>query len=269
MDRSVRLGAETRPPLHGELVLIAAHAAFYLGHYERVAELLSQIDTGAVPLPADPDGLGAMPLLRGYLAASDGDLEAAERLLTESADLLQQGANDGARWLEAFAHNGLGSLTLLRGELGGGGQEFESSRRLAEQSATSARRCRRWCSWPGRALVEGRRDDARRLLLDAVPLVEQQPYYEGNAYCLEVAAAYGAGRRHAAEAAAGRSGMARALRDLIGATVWALLESASEAVHPSVREALGDEAYEAAFAEGLRADPRTAAAAVLALLEPA
>ncbi len=249
-------------------MIIAAHSAFYLGHYERVAELLSQLDTGAVPLPADPDGLGAMQLLRGYLAASDGDLEAAERLLTESADLLQQGANDGARWLEAFSHNGLGSLTLLRGELGEAGQHFASSRRLAEQSGNVGAQMQALVFMAMVALVEDRRGDARRLLLDAVPLVEQQPYYEGNGYCLEVAAAYGvSGGR--AEAAAVALGMAKALRDLIGAAVWALLESASQAVHLSIREALGDEAYEAAFAEGLQADPRTAAAAVLALLEPA
>ena len=58
----------------------------------------------------------------------------------------------------------------------------------------------------------------------------------------------------------------RALRDLIGARVWALLEEMSGLVHTEVPEALGDTEFEAAFAEGREADPRTAATTVRALL---
>ena len=100
----------------------------------------------------------------------------------------------------------------------------------------------------------------------AAELVETQPFYEGNAYCLEVAAAYALGGGNAIGAARAL-GQARALRELIGARVWALLEELSGLVHAGVREELGDDAFDAALARGGDEDPRTAAATVRALLE--
>ncbi len=191
---------------------------------------------------------------------------AAEQLLSESADLLQQGAHDSARWLASFSYNGLGSLALVpRAEVSAAAEQFELSRRLAQQSGNLGSEMQALVFMAGLALLDGRRDDARRLLLDSVPLVEQQPYYEGNGYCLEIAAAYGVADGQAA-AAARALGLAKTLRELIGAKVWALLEEASVAIHARVREALGDEAYDVAFHEGAQADPRAAAAAVLGLL---
>jgi hypothetical protein len=263
--RSLELEPQTSSDHQGQLVVIAAHSAFYLGHYDRAAELLDRVDSGAVPAPVDPDGLGAMRLLRGYLATGDGDLEKAERLLAESVELLRQGANDGARWLESFSHNGLGSLKLLRGEPTEAGAEFELSRQLAERSGNIGSHMQALVFMAGLALGGGSRDEARRLLHDSVPLVNQQPYYEGNAYCLEVAAMYGVTGGRAADAARAL-GLAKALRTLIGAIVWPLLAAFSDGIHAMVREALGDEAFEAAFAEGLATDPRTAGSLVLTLL---
>lgn len=261
---SVRLGERTQPSRYGDLVVLAAHSAFYLGDYDRVLELLSRIGT-TVPRPEVTDGLGAIPLLQGYLAASDGDLDAAERLLSESVERLRKGSDNSARWIEAFAHNGLGSLRLVRGDAPDAVLEFETSRRMAEDSGNIGARMQALVFMGGLALVDGRVDEARKLLLDAAELVEQQPFYEGNAYCLEVAASYAlvSGR---ADGAARALGQASALRELIGARVWALMEQMSELVHTGVREALGDEAFESAFAGGRAADPRTAAATVRAVV---
>ena len=264
---SVRIGERTRPRLQGELVLMAAHSHFYLGDYARVTELLSQLGTAHVPLPVAPEGIPAMRLLQGYLAADEGDLDAAHRLLGESAARLHDLDDDSTRWIEAFAHNGLGSLALVRGNAQGAVLEFEASRRLAAESGNIGAQMQALVFMAGVHLFEGRADEARSMLLPASDLVEQQPFYEGNAYCLEVTAAYALGRQDP-RGAARALGQARALRELIGARVWALLEGMSELVHASVRDALGDEAFERAFAEGLAADPRTAAVTIRSLLGP-
>jgi ATP/maltotriose-dependent transcriptional regulator MalT len=244
--------------------VLAAHSAFYLGDYDHVRELLSRVGT-TVPMPEVTDGLGAIPLLQGYLAASDGNLDASERLLNESVDRLQKENDDSARWIEAFAHNGLGSLKLLRGDAQTAAQEFEASRRMAEDSGNLGAQMQALVFTAGLALLDGRVDEARSLLRDAADLVEQQPYYEGNGYCLEVAASYALGAGEAMGAARAL-GQASALRELIGARVWALMEQMSELVHSGVRAALGDEGFEAAFVEGRAADPRTSAATVRALV---
>jgi hypothetical protein len=73
-------------------------------------------------------------------------------------------------------------------------------------------------------LTQGDVDEERRLQQDAVLLLEQQPYYEGNAYALEVAAAH-ALHAGAAVGAPRTLGLARGLR---------------ERIHTTVRDALGD-----------------------------
>lgn len=261
---SVRLGDAVRPLRYGTLVVSAAHSAFYLGDYARVHELLSRIGT-TVPPPSETDAAGAIPLLQGYLAAGDGDLDTSERLLAESVARLQESGDEGARWIEAFAHNGLGSLNLLRGRVGEAVVEFETSRRMAEESGNLGAQMQALVFIAGLALADGHPDEARSRLLEASYLVEQQPFYEGNGYCLEVSASYAMGLGHA-DAAARALGRARGLRELIGARVWALMEEMSAVVHARVADALGDEAFGAAFAEGREADPRTAAAAVRDLL---
>ena len=266
VDRSVDLAAETNPRQHGELLVTAAQSAFSLGRYERTAELLSALETSAVPPPQDLLGQGWMTMMLGYRAAGDGDLVNAERLLRESEDLLQQAANGRGRWIGAFATSGLGSLRLLRGDPVTAERWFEASRRLAESSGNVGAHMQALAFLAGVAIDDGRLDEARQLLLAVIPLIEQQPYYEGCAYCLEAAASYGVAVRGAELAAARALGLARALRDLIGARVWPLVESSSSAIHAAVREALGDAAFDAAFADGLGIDPGTSAAAVRGLL---
>ncbi len=265
MADSVGVGDRTRPSLHGELLLMAAHSAFYLGDYDRVTELLSRIGVDGVPFPVNPEGVATMPLLQGYLAADEGDLDSAERLLAESVVRLQAGPDVSTRWIEAFAHNGLGSLRLLRGDAPSAVAEFEASRRMAADSGNLGAQMQAMVFTAGVSLFDGRTDEARTLLLEACDLVEQQPFYEGNAYCMEVAAAYALGAGDASGAARAL-GQARALREMIGARVWALLEQMSELVHTGVREVLGDVAFDVAFGQGRAADPRTAAGTVRDLL---
>ena len=259
MARSLELGAETSPRQQARLVFYAAHTAFFLGHYERSSELLTRIEPGEVPLVRALDVLGEIRAMRGFLVAGQGDLDTAQRLLTEGAELLERSTNDGALWFEAFARSALGSLHLTRGELDEAIAEYETSRQHAVATGNVGAHMQALVYTAYALLIQGHPDEARRLLLAAVPLVEQQPYYEGNAYALEVAAAQGLHAGSAVEAARAL-GLAQALRDLIGALVWPLTRSMVDAIHDAVRESLGDEAYEAAFAEGLRSDPSTSAA---------
>ena len=155
MASTVQLGERAAPSRHGDLVVIAAHAAFYLGDYEQVRELLSRLGA-TVPMPTETDGLGAISLLQGYLAAGDGDLDASERLLQESVTRLRVGHGDSARWIVAFAHNGLGSLKLLRGDLHGAVVEFETSRSIAEGSGNIGAQMQALVFMAGLAHFDGR-----------------------------------------------------------------------------------------------------------------
>ena len=62
------------------------------------------------------------------------------------------------------------------------------------------------------------------------------------------------------------SGKARELREIVVASGADTVICDGELVHTGVREALGDEAFESAFAGGRAADPRTAAATVRAVV---
>jgi predicted ATPase len=266
LARSVELAAETNPRRHGQLVVNAAMSAFSLGDYARSADLLATLETGAVPPPSDLLGLGWMTMMLGYLSTGRGDLDRAEQLLIESDELLQEAANGRGQWIGAFATNGLGSLNKSRGDAEQAQRWFERSRLLAESSGNVGAHIQALAYMADLAVAGGRQNEAHHLLQRAVPLLEQQPYYEGNGYCLESAAAYATVTRGPSPAAARALGMAKALRDLTGARVWPLLEESSREVHTLVRASLDDEAFDVAFAQGLATDPAESAAAVRELI---
>jgi hypothetical protein len=88
----------------------------------------------------------------------------------------------------------------------------------------------------GLHVVAGRHGQARELLEAACDVVELRPFYEGNAYFLEAGASYVATIGHVSEAAR-LLGLAKALRDLVGAHIWALLDPMSARIHDTVRSA--------------------------------
>jgi hypothetical protein len=107
-------------------------------------------------------------------------------------------------------------------------------------------------------LAAGSSDLARDLLDSACELLDLRPLFEGNAYCLEVVAAYAADRGDAT-AAARLLGLASALRDALGARIWALREPRSTSIDALVRSASDPGEFDAAFAEGRALDPRSGA----------
>jgi ATP/maltotriose-dependent transcriptional regulator MalT len=168
----------------------------------------------------------------------------------------------------AFAHNGLGSLELARGDVAAASQQFHESEHLAKTSGNLSAEVQSLTLTASIALHQGSIDKAGDLLRATVPLIEQQPFYEGNAYCLETAARYALAHERPSIAAEAL-GLATALRDLTGASTWAMLQRQSEAVLESVRDAMGEQAFTAAFNKGRSADPRASARMVMHAISPA
>jgi tetratricopeptide (TPR) repeat protein len=254
---SIRLADEVRPRYHGDLVFMCAQAMFSLGNYDRAGELLDRIERD-VPLPVDPDLVGGTPMLRGFVAVAAGDLDTCERELRRSVELLENATGSPAGWLAAYAHNGLGSLLTLRGDVDAAIGEFAMSRELGHHSGNINAEMQALVFEACLRLEAGRADLARDLLGPACDLVELRPFYEGNAYCLEAVAGYAAAGGNVTDGAR-LLGLARALRDVLGARIWAALEPTSRRIHDVVRSASDLSSFDAAYAEGRTLDPRTTA----------
>jgi tetratricopeptide (TPR) repeat protein len=261
---SVRLADETRPESHGELLFQCGLAAFHLGDYDLAGQFLGRIGADVSP-PKDPDMVAGTSLLRSYIAVAAGDLDTCERELRRSLELLESRTAGGVAWLGAYVHNGFGELLAVRGDVAGAIGELTLSRELGHESGNVGAEMQALVFEAGLHLVSGRHDKARTLLEAASDLVELQPFYEGNAYFLEAVALYVAGGGHVSEAAR-LLGLARALRDLVGARIWALLDPMSARIHDMVRSASDKPSFDAAFAEGRTLDPHTSAARCRAAL---
>jgi ATP/maltotriose-dependent transcriptional regulator MalT len=207
-------------------VFLCAQAVFNLGDYDQAAQLLDRIG-GDVSTPEDPDMVAGASLLRGFMASAAGDFDTCERELRRALELVESWPGGGLDWAAAYTHNGIGQLLAVRGDIDGAIGEFTRSQELGHQAGNVGAQMQSLVFEANLHLMSGRRDRARELLESACDLVELQPFYEGNAYCLEAVAAYVAGGGYAGEAAR-LLGLARALRDLLRARVWSLLDPMSE-----------------------------------------
>jgi hypothetical protein len=254
---SIRLADEALPRHHGELLFECALALFHLGDYDRAGQFLARIGRD-VPPPEEPDMVAGTPLLQSYIAVAGGDFDTCERELRRSLELLESRPGAGEGWVAAYVHNGFGELLAVRGDVAGAIGELTRSRHLGHESGNVGAEMQALVFEAGLHLASGRDDQVRELLESACDLVEMQPFYEGNAYCLEAVAAYVAGNGHASEAAR-LLGLAGALRDLVGARIWALLDPMSARINDTVRSALDGPSFDAALAEGRTLDPLTGA----------
>jgi predicted ATPase len=264
---SLVLADERRPYRLGDVVFVVALSTYALGDYDRAAALFDRFDTD-VPAPVDPDIVAGVPLMRAFVAAVAGDVDTCEREVRRCIELTESGDHtSGTDWLGAFAHNGLGNVLVLRGDVDGALREFALTRDRAVSSGNVGAQMQGLVFDADLRLSLGQVADARELLLAACDLVDLQPFFEGNAYCLEVAAACAvAGGRTAG--AAELLGLATALRDMLGARVWAAVEPLVRRSRDAVRAALDPDAYDRAVADGRRLDPSAAAALCRAALRP-
>jgi predicted ATPase len=261
---SLLLADEDRPSHHGDLVFACAQAAYTLGDYPWAGTLFDRIGRH-VEAPTDAGLNAATTLMRGFFASDTGDLDTCERELRRSLELF--GACDSAqdRWYEGFAHTGMGSLLGVRGDVDGAIAEYAQARQVGHDTGNIGAEMQGLVFEADQQLVRGDRARARQLLVAACDLVEAQPFFEGNAYCLEIVAAYAVEDGDPREAAR-LLGLASALRDMLGARVWALLSATCTRIHERVRNAGGAEAFVAGFAEGRALEPGSAAAVCRALL---
>jgi hypothetical protein len=262
---SVDLVPVAAPVEQTQIVLAAAIWAFSVGEFEWTTQLLDRLGRD-VAAPDDPVDAGGAELLRGYLSAVAGDLDGCERSLQDSIALLRDSTAPGARWLEGFARNGIGSAMMSRGADDDAIREFSESRLLSREQGNVAAEMLAVVFLAGMRLTCGLPGEAAQLLLEATELMEAEPYYEGNAYCLEVAAAFAVARGQLSDAVEAL-GLAQTLREVSGAQVWALIARMSETVREAAGARLAPEAFEAAFTQGRSMDPRAAAAVVRALAD--
>jgi hypothetical protein len=254
---SIRLADEAKPSRHGELLFECGLACF-----------TSVTTTG--PASSWTASAGTFHCLRTQIwsrarpccKAISPWLAATSTLASGSYvgpwSCSSPGRGGGEGWVAAYTHNGFGELLAARGDVAGAIRELTRSRELGHESGNVGAEMQALVFEAGLQLTSSRHDQARELLESACDLVELQPFYEGNAYCLEVVAAYVAGGGYASEAAR-LLGLARALRDLVGARIWALLDPMSGRIHETVRSALDGPTFDAAYAEGKALDPHTGA----------
>jgi predicted ATPase len=255
VDGSLRLGDAARPRHHPELVFLCAQAVFNIGDYGLAAALLDRLGAD-VPEPEDRDILGAERILRGFMAMSAGDLDTCQRELHGSVELL--GSRDGGRasWLEAFAHTAVGAVMALQGDETGALEELRTARTLAHERGNISAEMQSLVFEADVHLAVGRLAEARELLEPACDLVARRPFFEGNGYCIEAVAACADAAGEPVEAAR-LLGLASALRDMLGARIWPVLEPTSRRTHDAVRAGLDAATFDAAFAEGQLLDPGT------------
>jgi hypothetical protein len=267
VEPSVQLADALRPEYHGDLVFVCAQAAYTLGRYERAGQLLDRIGRD-VALPTDPDLVAATTLMRGYSASDIGDLDTCERELSRSLDLFESQRFNGASWYEGFARSGLGWVLRHRDDVDGAIREFALAREVGRASGNVGSEVQGLVFEADMHLVAGRRERARELLVSTCDLIEAQPFFEGNAYCLETVAAYAAEGGNPSDAAR-LLGMAAALRDMLGAHIWALLRDRCAQIEAQVRAGCAVDDFDAFYTAGRNLDPRSAAALCRVLLGPA
>jgi len=264
MQAAVDLVDRLEPPEQGDMLLAGVGLRFNMGDYDAARALIGRIRGGIVLQSEDEELPGTLELYEGYLAAGDGDMAEAERHLRESIRLLSQ-CGPGGGWIEAFAHNGLGSLLALRGDLSGWRREMQRSGELGRQHGNVGAQLQSLVFQAAGLAQTGQIEEAKQLLGAAADLVARYPFYEANAYCVEVAGLV-ALQEGDAPAAARALGMADALREVVGARVWPLLAMLRAGIEQAVRSALDEDTYHREVALGREVDLMTLADEVRGLV---
>ena len=252
---TVDLASLATPREQTQVVLTAAIWAFSAGEFEWTTELLDRVGSD-LPAPEDPEDAGGAELLRVHARrcrrpaplrehpAGGGDAPARvvvpEREVAGGVRAQRDRLGDDGPWCRRRRHPGVLRGSALSREQGNVAAEMLSLVYLAAMRLT--------CRLP---------DESVSLLLEATELMEAEPYYEGNAYCLEVAAAFAvtSGNLTGATEALG---LAQTLREVSGARVWALIAQMSETVRAAAAAGLAPAEFEAATRRGRAMDPRGA-----------
>lgn len=220
-----------------------AQAALGQGQYERAGRHLAE----AMALSeetASADSIVYVVEVSGRLAEAQGDLSEAERLYTQSLTLAER-----SHGTSPAAIQGLADVALARGDGAGARPRLSESLELAKASGHKGRTATALEALGRLSLLEG--DEARATTYhhQALGLRTQIGDLPGVASSLEALAGLAA-RAGRPDQGARVFAAAEALRSAKGFVPPAAAEKARDAEVVSIREALGDEQFEAAWSEG-------------------
>jgi predicted ATPase/DNA-binding XRE family transcriptional regulator len=227
--------------------------------YDR-AEALAHEGLALARHSHDTAGIGNMLTELGHVAEARGDLDAAMRFFEDGLAEYQAGGHGGA---VGRALSSLGNLARARGE-------YARARDYLEQSLAWARE--RHFSWAvasglaslGHVAVE--QDDlprARTLYQESLEIFRTMRNPAALAWCLEgVVAVVEADGQH--ERAARLCGVIAGLRQAVGMAETAAVWPPFARSHAATREALSEEAFDAAYAAGAALPPERVIAEALA-----
>jgi predicted ATPase len=218
-----------------------------------LAALLADVDTARAELAEVLEYLEAHPDLEAKAAALTGlglaiaasDPDRARELLVESAGLFA--ANDDA-WFEVLVLAAVGWLDAGRGDFTHE-DVFERAFALAAAIGDNAAAAHAAGNLAELRFSQGRFDEARDLLDSALTAYGPIRAHDGVSYALEAAARL-LWNDNRADEAARLLGAADGVREEGAVPIWGARLTRFEAFVASARAALGDEAFEASWAEG-------------------
>jgi predicted ATPase len=199
--------------------------AWYEAHDDNEGQACAFVGLGIATAPFEPDR--------------------ARELMAEGARLFTEVGDD---WGEAIALSALGWLDVGRGNFAAP-ELFERAYTLARELDDEVATAHTATDLAELRIVQGRFDDAREALDIAFAAHEAVRFYDGLSYGLEAAAriASAAGR---GEDAVRLLGAADRLRSEASIPIWGPRLARFEALKNSLRDRLGEEAFDSAWAAG-------------------
>jgi predicted ATPase len=228
---------------------------YSLGNYELASRYLDEFD-GIREALQDDSLAGAAELYRAFLAADRLDLDAIRRGLDDAERLLKSA---GDRWTLGFCPGTRGVLAYVVGDHEAAAGYEREALELAEQSGNEVLALQ---ALVFQVMVMLSLDDmagARELLGRTFDYVERYPFWESTAYAYEAAAAVSA-EDGEFERAALLIGAGDMVRETTSSNIWPLVRALRDGVVQQVRDAIGNERYANAVADGVRLGPPRAVA---------
>jgi predicted ATPase/DNA-binding SARP family transcriptional activator len=238
-------GADQPPELRAASLHAAASLATRQGDYDRAAELSEQSLALWEEL-GDAAGTAQSLLSLGTVAAEQGDHERAIELSERAAELYRESED---RRGHALAVSNLGGIALEQGDYVRAAALSEQAFGLFEALDDSEGMAFALVNQGFAALSEHEHKRALGLLREALRRLAELEFRDVIGYCFEGLAAVLAFTGEA-EPAARLLGAAEALRESVGVGLAPAERETHEATSTAVREALGDEQFNAAWGAG-------------------
>jgi non-specific serine/threonine protein kinase len=246
--------SELPPPLRIRTIIVFGAMAYNQDGIEVLDRFTGELVEISRETGGDALAEGYAHICLGLLATHRGDFEAARKRLEEALPLLREAGEDG---VAAQTLTFLGTALLLAGDHEGARLRFEEGLDLGRSLGDRLSTCNALFNLAQLALARGDHNAAFRWFADGIVPSEELGDRSSVAYILE-----GLGIIAAARGEAGRAarllGASEALVSAIGLRGHAYYEfdpSLYERARGEARDALGEEAFEAAMEEGRAMPP--------------